>query len=398
MRAVSDPQPSPDGSRILYTVRTTDVANNRRTPATFIIASSGGAPHAFPSADVAATEARWSPDGRHIAYIAGGQLWIADADGANAQAAHAAQRRRDRAGLGTDERSHRVHVGRLSGLHDRRMQRRAGQGARRQQGEGARRRPTAVPPLERVGRRHALAPVRRRHRRQRAADLIPGAKYDVPPRPFGGSEATRCRPTDVRSRTRRRIRDATTRRRRTSTSTRFRSTGGSADRHHRGEQGRRSEPGVFARRPLHRLRVAGARRLRVGSLAAHGLRSRRRRRRASCCRAGTATPTGTSGRPTCSAIYVATTDAGRDKLYRVPLERGTAVRVAQADAPQLVVGDHNNAAFSLVARRTHASSGSRDATESPGRSLRRRRRPRRRATDGARGHARERRARRRSSR
>src|SRR6478609_4484533 len=85
VRAVSDPQASPDGSRILYTVRTADVANNRRTPATFIIPSSGGAPHAFPSADAAATEARWSPDGRHIAYVAGGQLWIADVNGANAK-------------------------------------------------------------------------------------------------------------------------------------------------------------------------------------------------------------------------------------------------------------------------------------------------------------------------
>ncbi|MBV9871730.1 MAG: PD40 domain-containing protein [Frankiaceae bacterium] len=84
VRAVSDPQPSPDGARILYTVRTTDVANNRRTPATFIISSSGGAPRAFPSADASATEARWSPDGKHIAYVAGGQLWVADADGGSA--------------------------------------------------------------------------------------------------------------------------------------------------------------------------------------------------------------------------------------------------------------------------------------------------------------------------
>ena len=39
----------------------------------------------FPSADVAATEARWSPDGKRVAYIAGGQLWVVDASGANAK-------------------------------------------------------------------------------------------------------------------------------------------------------------------------------------------------------------------------------------------------------------------------------------------------------------------------
>src|SRR5689334_23263881 len=85
VRAVSDPQPSPDGSQILYTVRTTDVANNRRSAVTFIVSSSGATPRAFPTADAGATEARWSPDGRHVAYIAGGQLWVADPNGGNAK-------------------------------------------------------------------------------------------------------------------------------------------------------------------------------------------------------------------------------------------------------------------------------------------------------------------------
>ena len=41
----------------------------------------GGSPRAFPAAEVSATEARWSPDGKRIAYIAAGQLWVADASG-----------------------------------------------------------------------------------------------------------------------------------------------------------------------------------------------------------------------------------------------------------------------------------------------------------------------------
>src|SRR3954463_15546677 len=83
VRAVSDPQISPDGRTVLYTVRVADVPANRRTANTFAVPASGGAARQFPSADVSATEARWSPDGRRVAFIAGGQLWVSDADGGN---------------------------------------------------------------------------------------------------------------------------------------------------------------------------------------------------------------------------------------------------------------------------------------------------------------------------
>src|SRR6266480_4588544 len=100
VRNVGDPQLSPDGRWLLYSVRTTNVANNSRATVTRL-ASVGttigarsvvsGARNAdsigarqFPDTNTRASEARWSPDGKRIAYIAGGQLWIADATGANA--------------------------------------------------------------------------------------------------------------------------------------------------------------------------------------------------------------------------------------------------------------------------------------------------------------------------
>ena len=83
VRAVADPQISPDGRSVLYTVRTTDVAANRRAGKTYAIAIAGGAPRVFPTDDVSASEARWSPDGRRVAYVAGGQLWVAAADGSD---------------------------------------------------------------------------------------------------------------------------------------------------------------------------------------------------------------------------------------------------------------------------------------------------------------------------
>lgn len=83
VRAVSDPEISPDGRAVLYAVRTTDVAANRRTGKTYVLPIAGGTPRVFPGDDVNASEARWSPDGRRVAYVVGGQLWVADADGSN---------------------------------------------------------------------------------------------------------------------------------------------------------------------------------------------------------------------------------------------------------------------------------------------------------------------------
>ena len=81
MKAVADPQLSPDGRTVLYAMRTTDVDGNRRSATTYAVALGGGAPRAFPDDTTHAVEARWSPDGRRIAYTNAGQLWIANADG-----------------------------------------------------------------------------------------------------------------------------------------------------------------------------------------------------------------------------------------------------------------------------------------------------------------------------
>ena len=85
VRNVSDPQVSPDGQWVLYSVRTTDVDANKRATVTRLQAANGSAARQFPDAATGATEARWSPDGKRIAYIAKGQVWIADASGANAR-------------------------------------------------------------------------------------------------------------------------------------------------------------------------------------------------------------------------------------------------------------------------------------------------------------------------
>ena len=80
VKAVADPQLSPDGRTVLYSVRTTDVEANRRAGNTFAMPL-GATARAFPDDTTHAAEARWSPDGRRVAYTAGGQLWVVNADG-----------------------------------------------------------------------------------------------------------------------------------------------------------------------------------------------------------------------------------------------------------------------------------------------------------------------------
>jgi dipeptidyl aminopeptidase/acylaminoacyl peptidase len=86
VRLVSDPQLSPDGRSLLYALRTTDVEGNRRLTYTMLatVATPGNA-RRFPNDTTRATEARWSPDGSRVAYVAGGQLWVSDARGGGAR-------------------------------------------------------------------------------------------------------------------------------------------------------------------------------------------------------------------------------------------------------------------------------------------------------------------------
>ena len=82
VKGVADPQLSPDGRFVLYAVRAVNLDANRRAVTTFVQPVAGGVARAFPDDSTRASEARWSPDGRSVAYVAGGQLWVARTDGA----------------------------------------------------------------------------------------------------------------------------------------------------------------------------------------------------------------------------------------------------------------------------------------------------------------------------
>jgi dipeptidyl aminopeptidase/acylaminoacyl peptidase len=81
---ISDPQLSPDGSRIVYTVAIPDRAANRMARNVWIVPMAGGQARALTTTG-RDSGARWSPDGRRIAFVssrgATAQIYVADADG-----------------------------------------------------------------------------------------------------------------------------------------------------------------------------------------------------------------------------------------------------------------------------------------------------------------------------
>jgi len=359
VRGVSDPQISPDGKTILYAVRTTDVSANKRATQTFLIPVAGGTPQAFPSADVSAADARWSPDGKHIAYVNGDQLWIADPTGANAR-----QLTRLHAGAGgpvwapTSDR-----IAFVSSVYP-------------DCGNDACNAAKDKAAAENKVKAHIADQLMYRHWNawdegtrshlfvagvdgSAPKDLTPGAKYDVPPGPFGGSEGYAWSPdgrelsytakdqgrndavtTDVNLYT-------------------VSAAGGAPTVITAANKGADQNP-VYS--PDGKF-IAYASQARAGfesdrwRLMVHNRADKTSRE---LLPAWDRNADGYVWSPDMSSILVATTDAFRDKLYRVALAAGTL----NASTPQLLIGDHNNTAFSL-SRDGRTVAWLRDATESP---------------------------------
>ena len=353
VRAVSDPQISPDGRSLLYLLRTTDVAANRRTSRTYLVPAAGGTPRAFPGEDVAASEARWSPDGRRVAYVAGGQLWIADADGGN-----------------------RLQLTRLNGGATGPVWSRTGSliaftsavypdcatdacNAARDSAKAAN--PVKAHIADQLMFRHwnAWDEGTRSHLFVVAPDggglrdATPGVRYDVPPGPFGGSEGYTFSPdgrelaytakdagredawsTDVNLYVVSALCDAANP---CSAPTIITSANKGADQN-----------------PVY---TPDSRYIAYASQRRAGFESDRWR--LMLYDRGTKRSSELLPRwdrnadtylfaPDMSALYVATGDAGRDKLVRFALEQGTAgSSLLKAGPPSIVVGERNNVAFSL---------------------------------------------------
>jgi len=70
MKSVGDPQVSPDGEWVAYTVRQRDMEEDESGTQIWTVATSGGNPTPMTSAETSASNPRWSPDNRYLSFKA----------------------------------------------------------------------------------------------------------------------------------------------------------------------------------------------------------------------------------------------------------------------------------------------------------------------------------------
>jgi dipeptidyl aminopeptidase/acylaminoacyl peptidase len=83
VRRVSDPQVSPDGRMVAFVIGDVKFDDNRVVNQIYVAPIGGGDPKQLTSGGGSASSPRWSPDGKRIAYVTGGQIWIMHADGSD---------------------------------------------------------------------------------------------------------------------------------------------------------------------------------------------------------------------------------------------------------------------------------------------------------------------------
>ncbi|HJS25360.1 MAG TPA: S9 family peptidase [Pyrinomonadaceae bacterium] len=83
VRRVADPQISPDGKRVAFTIGDVNFDGNRIVTQIYTKSLDGGDIKQLTSGDRSSSSPRWSPDGKKIAFTTGSQVWVMDNDGDN---------------------------------------------------------------------------------------------------------------------------------------------------------------------------------------------------------------------------------------------------------------------------------------------------------------------------
>ena len=90
-RNVSDPQVSPDGKLVAYTVSTTDVKDDKSSSHVWMVGIDGSNDRQITFSQESESSPRWSPDGRYLSFTSsrpgkarGNQVWLLDRNGGEA--------------------------------------------------------------------------------------------------------------------------------------------------------------------------------------------------------------------------------------------------------------------------------------------------------------------------
>src|SRR5581483_1325862 len=89
LQRISDPQVSPDGRTVAFTVQSIDVAANKRPKQIWVVPLMLGSPRCITSEGDSNERPRWSPDSKSIAFVSdrsgSSQIWTMNPDGSGAK-------------------------------------------------------------------------------------------------------------------------------------------------------------------------------------------------------------------------------------------------------------------------------------------------------------------------
>jgi dipeptidyl aminopeptidase/acylaminoacyl peptidase len=83
VRRVGDPQVSPDGKHVAFTIGDVNYDLNKVITQIYVTSIGGGDMKQLTNGAASSTTPRWSPDGKTIAFVTGGQIWTMESDGDN---------------------------------------------------------------------------------------------------------------------------------------------------------------------------------------------------------------------------------------------------------------------------------------------------------------------------
>ncbi len=85
MGKLTDPQVSPDGLEVLYGVAYTSIPQNKNNRELFVMKADGSDNRQLTTTVKSENNARWINEGKEIAYLLDGQIWVMGKDGSNAK-------------------------------------------------------------------------------------------------------------------------------------------------------------------------------------------------------------------------------------------------------------------------------------------------------------------------